>query len=118
MNFQNDVPIYLQIMDQIKKQIIAGKLNKGDKLPSVRELALEMKVNPNTIQRMFQELEREELVQTQRGMGRYVTSDENKIRELKERMSESIIQSFLTEMSALGFGRDDIMALIEKECKR
>jgi GntR family transcriptional regulator len=118
MNFQNDVPIYLQIMDQIKKQIIAGKLNKGDKLSSVRELALEMKVNPNTIQRMFQELEREELVQTQRGMGRYVTNDEKKITELKEKMSESIIQSFLTEMSALGFGKDDIMKLIEKECKR
>lgn len=67
MEFDNNLPIYLQIMQYIKKQIVTGTLKAGDKIPSVRELAAELQINPNTVQRTFQELEREEVVETKRG---------------------------------------------------
>lgn len=67
IEFDNNLPIYLQIMNYMKKQIIIGKLGPGDKIESVRDLALELQINPNTIQRTFQELEREGIVETKRG---------------------------------------------------
>lgn len=85
IEFDNNLPIYLQIMTYLKKEIIIGKLQPGDKIPSVRELASELQINPNTVQRTFQELEREGIVETRRGLGRYVTSEESKIMEIKKK---------------------------------
>lgn len=85
IEFDNNLPIYLQIMTYLKKEIIIGKLLPGDKIPSVRELASELQINPNTVQRTFQELEREGIVETRRGLGRYVTSEESKIMEIKKK---------------------------------
>ena len=113
MNFENNLPIYVQIVDYIKRQIIKESLKEGDKLPSVREIATDLKVNPNTIQRSYQELEREKLVFTQRGMGTFVTEDKLIIKELKKNLANNILNSFIDDMKAIGFGPNDIVDLIK-----
>jgi len=112
MEFDNNLPIYLQIMQYIKKQIVTGTLKAGDKIPSVRELAAELQINPNTVQRTFQELEREEVVETKRGLGRYVTSEESKIMTIKKEMAGELLERFLTGMQELGIEEQDIVTIV------
>lgn len=112
LEFDNNLPIYLQIMNYIKREIVSGRLKAGDKIPSVRELAAELQINPNTVQRTFQELEREEVVETRRGLGRYVTSEEAKVMAIKKEMAGDLIQRFITGMQELGFANKDIAAII------
>lgn len=114
MIFNDNLPIYIQIMNLIKKRIILGQIKEGEKLESVRDLSAELKVNPNTIQRSYQELEREDLVFTQRGMGTFVTEDRNIIIQLKDTMAASIIGDFLKDMKSLGFSEEEIIDLINK----
>lgn len=113
MEFDNNSPIYMQVMNMIKKQIVSGELKSGDKLPSVRDLAVVLKVNPNTIQRTYQELEREGIAEAQRGLGRYVTSDDASIQLLKNEMYKELIQSFIREMRGLGFSDEKIIQMIK-----
>jgi GntR family transcriptional regulator len=119
MEFNSNQPIYMQIMNLLKSKIASGEISGGDKLPSVRELSKELKVNPNTIQRAYQELEREGIVFTQRGMGTYVTENIEAIRSLKMNMAEEIIDKFFMDMKRLGFDMDEIKRIfiewIEKE---
>ncbi|MCG7377684.1 GntR family transcriptional regulator [Paenibacillus sp. ACRSA] len=112
MEFDNNLPIYIQIMQYIKKQIVTGTLQAGDKIPSVRELAAELQINPNTVQRTFQELEREEVVETRRGLGRYVTSEESKIMTIKKEMAGELLERFLTGMQELGIEEQDIVSIV------
>jgi len=112
IEFDNNLPIYIQIMNYIKKQIITGHLKPGDKILSVRELASELQINPNTIQRTFQELERELIVETRRGLGRYVTSEETKIMEIKKDMAGDLLDHFIQGMQELGFDKDDIVKIV------
>ncbi|MRN55244.1 GntR family transcriptional regulator [Paenibacillus monticola] len=112
IEFDNNLPIYLQIMNYIKGEIVTGKLKPGDKILSVRELASEMQINPNTVQRTFQELEREEIVETRRGMGRYVTSKEETIMTIKKEMAKDILDRFIRGMQDLGFQGEDILAAV------
>ena len=112
IEFNNNLPIYLQIMNYIKKEIVVGHLKAGDKIPAVRELALELQINPNTIQRTFQELEREQIVETKRGLGRYVTSEESKIMEIKKEMAGDLISHFIHGMQELGFADADIISIV------
>jgi len=112
IEFDNNLPIYLQIMNYIKKEIVTGKLNAGDKIPSVRELAAELQINPNTVQRTFQELEREEVVETRRGLGRYVTSEEAKIMTIKKEMAGDLLDHFISGMQELGFTNKDIASIV------
>lgn len=112
IEFDNNQPIYLQIMNYIKKQIVTGSLKAGDKIMSVRELAAELQINPNTIQRTFQELEREEIVETRRGLGRYVTSEESKIMEMKKEMAGDLLERFINGMQELGFANQDIVSIV------
>ncbi|NLY45918.1 MAG: GntR family transcriptional regulator [Tissierella sp.] len=112
MNFNDNLPIYMQIIDYVKKSIIKGELKEGEKLDSVRDMSTKMKVNPNTIQRSYQELEREGLVATQRGMGTFVTEDVEIIKKLKKSMASNIVNSFISEMSQLGYKPAEIIELI------
>ncbi|KKO51373.1 GntR family transcriptional regulator [Paenibacillus sp. DMB20] len=112
IEFDNNLPIYLQIMNYIKREIITGKLQPGDKIPSVRELASELQINPNTVQRTFQELEREEIVETRRGLGRYVTSEGSKIMTIKKEMAGELIDNFIRGMRELGFRNEDILSIV------
>nr|WP_232242619.1 GntR family transcriptional regulator [Paenibacillus sp. GSMTC-2017] len=99
-------------MHYMKKQIIIGKLGPGDKIESVRDLALELQINPNTIQRTFQELEREGIVETKRGLGRYVTDKESTIMRIKKEMAGELLDRFVTGMKELGFSSKDIISLV------
>ncbi len=117
MNFNDNLPIYIQIMNLLTKRIILGELKGGEKLPSVRELSTELKVNPNTIQRSYQELEREGIVFTQRGMGTFVSEDRAVLNELKQNRASNIIMHFIQDMNSLGFGKDEIIELIKDMAK-
>lgn len=113
IDFDNKMPIYLQIMTYVKKQIITGKLRPGAKIESVRDMAAELQINPNTIQRALQELERETIVETRRGMGRYVTSEESIIMALKKEMAGELLDRFVLGMKELGFEDGDILELVK-----
>ena len=113
--FRSDLPIYTQLIAQIQQRIITGQLQPGDRLPSVRDWAAEAGVNPNTMQRAMTEMERQGLVHSQRTDGRFVTEDEAVIRKLREDLARTQVRDFLAAMGQLGFGSDEIAALIQKE---
>ena len=115
IEFNDKTPIYLQIMDLIKMDIITGKLKTNDKLPSVREMATNLKVNPNTLQRSYQELERLGIVYTQRGMGTFVGEGKNMVDDLKKEMAKEVIDSFILRMKNLGFTDTEIIKSVSKE---
>jgi len=111
--FDESTPIYIQIMDMIKQRICAGQLSRGEKLPSVRDMAIELRVNPNTVQRAYQELEREEMVFTQRGMGTFVSKDKDKIDAVREKLAFRLAQQFVDGMFSLGFAKEQINRYVE-----
>lgn len=111
--FRNDQPIYSQLIQRLTEAIVSGVYAPGEKLPSVRELALEAGVNPNTVQRSLTELEREGLVFSQRTAGRFVTENENMIVNAKLRIADERVSEFLRSMKTLGCGRQEIISLIE-----
>lgn len=113
MDFTTDVPIYIQIMELIKTDIVTGKLQKGEKMMSTRDLAISLKVNPNTVQRVYRELEQEEVCFTKRGMGTFVTEDEVKICELKESLADEKIKMFIESMKSLNLNVEDIIKKIK-----
>lgn len=110
--FDPNIPIYIQIMNYVKKEIVTGRMQQGEKLPSVRELAGELQTNPNTVQRALQELEREGIAETRRGTGRYVTQERGKIMEMKREMSKDLIDAYINGMQALGFSEEEMLTLI------
>lgn len=116
-NLNSERPVYLQLIEQIQAGIISGYFKPGDKLPSVRDLAAEATVNPNTMQKAFTELERTGLVYTNRTSGRYITSDEKLIKELKEQSAINEIKEFLKKMKQLGLDEDEIIELIRNIAK-
>ena len=113
--FSNDAPIYAQLILQIKVGIVSGAFPPGERLPSVRDLATEAGVNPNTMQRALTELERDGLVYSQRTAGRFVTEDRNMIDAAKRGLAEHHIQAFLAAMGQLGYQREEIIALLRQE---
>lgn len=113
--FKSDAPIYAQLVEQIKQGIIAGLFPPGERLPSVRDLATEAGVNPNTMQRALAELERDGLVFSQRTAGRFVTEDQKMIEDAKLCLAREQIQTFLEAMSRLGYEKEDIIKLLQKE---
>ena len=100
--FDNERPIYVQLKEQIKVLIISGYFNLGSRLPSVRELALTIKVNPNTIQKALSELEDEKLIFTERTNGKYVTNDSNLIEAVKRDLAKEKVFKYLNDMSSIG----------------
>lgn len=115
MDFDNSTPIYLQIINIIKKDIITGKLSLGEKLPSTRELALKYGINPNTSGRIYKEMEREGITTTKRGLGTFVTESQSKIDQTREHMAKDLINNFLKGMTELGYTKDTLLSIIEKE---
>ena len=111
--FNNSVPIYLQIVSEIKKQIVSGKLIPGERIPSVRELALTYKVNPNTMQKALIELEENGLIKTERTNGKFVTEDENIIKKKKNDYADNLTQNYLSEMISLGITKQEIKERIK-----
>lgn len=116
-NFRGDLPIYSQLVEQIRLAIISGVFPPGQRLASVRDMAAEAGVNPNTMQRALQDLEREGMVCSQRTTGRFVTEDLNIIEQAKKRYAEEQIRGFLETMKKLGYPREAILALLKEEEK-
>lgn len=109
-----DRPIYIQLVEVLKYQIISGTYQPGDKLPSVRDLAAEASVNPNTMQKALAELERENLIFTNRTSGKFISEDEAMIRKLKHDIAKDEIQKFFDNMSKLGFSQKETIEILEE----
>ncbi len=112
-NLDSDRPIYAQIVEKLQMQIVSGYYKPGDKLPSVRDLATQACVNPNTMQKAFSELERSGLILTQRTSGRLVTEDINMIKEVQNTLADEQIKVFLDKMMELGFKQEEIAKRLE-----
>ena len=110
--FDEKSPIYLQIAYRVKLKIASKELSMGQQLLPVREFAQEAGVNPNTVQRAFQELEKEGLVYSARTSGRFVTEDEKLIDQKRHEIAQSLMKNFVTEMAAIGFSSAEIKAII------
>ena len=113
--FSNDAPIYTQLIQQVKVGIVTGAFPPGERLPSVRDMATEAGVNPNTMQRALAELERDGLVYSQRTAGRFVTEDNTMINAAKKSLAKRHVKTFLEAMLQLGFQQEEIIVLISRE---
>ena len=112
--FENDRPIYLQIASFIERDILKGKYKVGDKLPSVREFASVADVNPNTMQKAFSELEKNNIVFSSRTSGRFVTDDEEIIQRRRVLLAEEYVDDFLIKMKEIGFDEKEITLIMEE----
>ncbi|WP_342541131.1 GntR family transcriptional regulator [Heyndrickxia sp. FSL K6-6286] len=106
-------PIYLQIVERICQKIIREELKSGEKLPSVREMAIQSGVNPNTIQRTYGELERMDIVETRRGQGTFVTENIDVLKQLKDQMKTEIVETYVKSMQELGFTKGEMLEGLE-----
>ncbi|HJD46518.1 MAG TPA: GntR family transcriptional regulator [Candidatus Mediterraneibacter norfolkensis] len=114
----NDRPIYLQLMERIQHDIISGVYKPGDKIPSVRDLALDAAVNPNTMQKALSELERSGLLYSQRTSGRFITDDEKLLKKMKMDLASEHIHQFFEQMHHLGFSDDETLEMIQDVLRR
>lgn len=115
--FENDRPIYLQIASFIERDILKGKYKAGDKLPSVREFASVANVNPNTMQKAFSELEKNNIVFSSRTSGRFVTDDEEIIQRRRVLLAKEYVDDFLIKMKEIGFDEKEITLIMEESMK-
>lgn len=115
--FDETRPIYLQIMEEIKKAIVRGELKLGEKMVAVRELANRIGVNPNTAQRAYMELEREAILVPKRGQGTFITENNDRLEQEKTSFAHQIITQFLEELKNLGLTKKEVKNLIEKSFK-
>jgi len=114
MHFQSDkAPIYLQLIQRIKADIISGRLKAGDKMSSVREMSESFKVNPNTIQRVFLELEREGITYSQRGIGTFVCEGKELLESLRTTQAKKYTHRFVSEMTELGMEKKELMEYLK-----
>lgn len=111
-DLKSDRPIYSQLIEQIEIKICSGIFLPGSKLPSVRELAQEAAVNPNTMQRALSKLEEDGLLYTNRTSGRFITEDFNMIQQAKQKLAQEQISEFLEKMKSLGFGKAETLSII------
>ncbi|MEY8234916.1 GntR family transcriptional regulator [Lachnospiraceae bacterium 66-29] len=116
-NLDSDRPIFIQIIERIQVDIISGLYKPGDKLPSVRELAQEASVNPNTMQKALSELERTGLVYSQRTSGRFITEDTAMINNLKSELAQELVTQFLENMQKLGIPQEEALSIISETIK-
>ncbi len=115
MEFDNNIPIYLQVVNDIKKNIITGKLMLGEKLPSGRDLALEYQINPNTASKIYKVLEAEEICFTKRGLGTFLTEDSSKVEFLRTEIAKELVDSFHKNMCDLGYKKEELLKLLEEK---
>lgn len=112
--FNNEIPIYIQLVEQLKIYIISGTLKPGERLPSIRELALQTKVNPNTMQKALSEMEDLKLVYTERTNGKFVTEDHELINKYKKQYADEISKKYFKSMESIGFNNVEAISYLEK----
>ena len=113
--FTSDRPVYVQIAERIKLSVLSGNYQPGQQIPSVRQLALEAAVNPNTVQHAFTELENDGVIISQGTMGRYVTEDISVIEECRKKLAEQTVKAFIKNIGKLSVTKSEIIKLIEEE---
>ncbi|MEG0179682.1 MAG: GntR family transcriptional regulator [Oscillospiraceae bacterium] len=113
----NDRPIYIQLVEMMEREIVSGHYALGAHLPSVRELALDAGVNPNTMQKAFAELEARGLVCTQRTAGRSITQDVEAVANIRKSLAAQETKCFLNNMLKLGFSADETLAVVSRTLK-
>lgn len=114
MEFNSALPIYLQVVTAIKREIVTGRMQLGEKLPSGRDLALQYTINPNTASRVYKELENQGICFTRRGLGTYVSEDPDLVKRLKDEMAQELLEQFLEGMRQLGISEEEAVELIRK----
>jgi len=115
IEFNTSKPIYEQVIDEIKRQIARGEIEPNGKLPSQRELAKEIEVNPNTVQRAYREMENQNLVETKRGRGTFVKDDDKVIKDINQQLAHSAVKKFIDEMSAINYQQKEMIELLKNE---
>ena len=115
MIYDNNLPIYLQVINDIKKRVVTGDMKAGEKMPSARDLALQYQINPNTSQRVYKELEMESICITKRGLGTFVTEDEERIEKMREEMASQYIIAFIKGMKGLGYSKEELIHILEHQ---
>ena len=111
--FDNNIPIYIQVLEYMKIYLISGVFKCGEKLPSVRDFAETFKVNPNTMQKALSELESMRLIYTERTNGKYVTNDKKLIEKLKDEYAITLAKSYFNGMKRIGLGKADSIKYLE-----
>ena len=114
MNFDNVRPIYIQLVEKLKIAIISGEFSPGSKLPSVRDFALKVKVNPNTLQKALTELENEKLIYTERTNGKYVTEDIKVLEKAKKELAKEKVKAYISDMNNLGITFEDSIKYLQE----
>lgn len=112
--FDSKTPIYIQIIEQIKTDIISGKIGAGERLPSVREIAFNLKVNPNTVQKALSDLESAGLIYTERTNGKFVTQDLALIEKYKKEYADRLAERFLENMKIIGYEKDEVLDYLKR----
>lgn len=114
MEYNNNIPIYIQVINLIKKDMIQGRLPMGTKLPSTRELAVKYQINPNTAVRIYKEMEQQDMCFTKRGLGTFVTENQEVFHKMREDMAEEVLLHFMEEMRDLEYTREELIAVISQ----
>ena len=112
--FTTDKPVYIQISERITRSVLSGEYKSGEQIPSVRQLALEAAVNPNTVQHAFSELENDGLIISKGTLGRFVTDNKEIIETCRLRMAKKIVEDFINDMNQLSIPKDQIISIIEE----
>lgn len=112
--FDNNIPIYIQLLEYLKIYLISGVFKSGDKLPSVRDFSTTFKVNPNTMQKALTELESMNLIYTERTNGKYVTKDSKLIEKLKNEYAATLAKNYFLGMKKIGLGKADSIKFLER----
>ncbi len=116
--FDSNTPIYLQLVKLFTIRIAGGQWKPGDRVVSVRDLAVEYQVNPNTVQRALAELERQGLVYTERTSGRYITKEDANVQAARSRLVNTEVVNFVKQMKQLGYNREQCLVLVEENMKK
>jgi len=112
--FDESRPIYIQIIEEVKIAVLKGELNPGDRLPSVRILSRKYGVNPNTVQKAYQELEREKFIVVKRGLGSFITENKKLINGIRDEFLKRIVNTFINSLKAIGLDSKDITKIINR----
>ena len=112
--FDNERPIYIQLVEQLKQEIVSGKLKPGDRIMSVRELALTTRVNPNTMQKALADLEMQGLIYTERTNGKFVTTDIDLIKKVKDELAKEKVEKYISYMKNIGISKEESIIYLQK----
>ena len=112
--FDNERPIYIQLVEKLRIEIVSGKLKSGERIPSVRELALTARVNPNTMQKALAELESEGLIYTERTNGKFVTENKVLIEKIKKELAEEKVNNYIKDMKSIGINYEEAVKYLQE----